>query len=138
MLCEQFVFVCSCSFIILGGAAVALAQQSVTIQVSPQSGPPGTTVTITEVGSSVQVFCTVQLPSGPVRIGALPSPITYTIPGDIRAGNTLSFECSRPSPRILSNTVAFRVTDAATCRQRRRWHPGQSGSMPESGGRPGE
>ena len=96
---------------ILGGAAVTLAQQSVTIQVSPQSGAPGTTVTITEVGSSVQVFCTVQLPSGPVRIGALPGAISYTIPGDIRANNTLSFQCSRPSPRILSNTVAFRVTE---------------------------
>ena len=102
---------CLLLVMVLIGTSVVQAQQTVTIQVSPQSGPPGTTVTITEAGSSVQVFCTVQLPSGPVRIGVLPSPINYTIPGDVRAGNTLSFQCSRPSPRILSNTVAFRVTE---------------------------
>ena len=96
--------------VILLGAAVTQAQQSVTIQVSPTSGPPGSTVTITEVGSSVQVFCTANLPSGPVRIGTLPNPINYTIPGDIRAGNTITFQCSRPSPRISSNTVSFQVT----------------------------
>lgn len=95
---------------IIGGAAVTLAQQSVTIQVAPQSGPPGTTVTITEVGTSVQLFCTVQLPSGPARIGALPSPVGYTIPGDLQPNTTISFQCSRPSPRLDSNIVAFRVT----------------------------
>ena len=75
-----------------------------------QSGPPGSTVTITEVGSSAQVFCTAHLPSGPVRIGTLPGAISYTIPGDIRAGNTITFECSRPSPRINSNVVSFQLT----------------------------
>ena len=96
--------------IFLIGTAVALAQQSVTIQITPQSGPPGTTVTISEVGSTVQVFCTANLPSGPVRIGTLPNPISYTIPGDIRAGNIITFQCNRPSPRIVSNTINFRIT----------------------------
>ena len=96
--------------VVLLSVSVTQAQQSVTIQVSPTSGAPGSTVTITEVGSSVQVFCTAHLPSGPVRIGTLPNPINYTIPGDIRAGNTITFECSRPSPRINSNSVSFQVT----------------------------
>ncbi len=45
-----------------------------------------------------------------VRIGTLPNPINYTIPGDIRAGNIITFQCDRPSPRIVSNTINFRIT----------------------------
>ncbi len=106
----RFVRFCFLLLVLLLSSAIVQAQQSVTIQVTPQSGPPGTTVTIAEVGSAVQVFCTVTLPSGPVRIGTLPNPINYTIPGDVSSNSTLSFQCDRPSPRLLSNTVAFRVT----------------------------
>ena len=102
-------------FVLLVGflsCAVVQAQQPFngSIQITPQSGPPGTVVTVIEVGSTVQIICSVQLNAGKAQIGTLPGAISYTIPDSERPGTALTFQCQGINPPTPSNAVSFQVT----------------------------